>query len=78
MIEKDKFYDLVADILSSEDVIPKKETDKLWNWFQSKQQEKIERVKGLKQKFKGNIDYGIYEEHYLDAISDVLKIMEEK
>jgi hypothetical protein len=52
-------------------------SDKVWSYFQSKHLEKIERVKKLKRQFKKDVDYGVYREDYLSAISDVLRIIEE-
>ena len=63
----------------------------IYSYFQSKQQEKIERVKKLKYKTKSNKKSGyidfvtstgseetLRQWGYNQAISDVLKIMEEK
>jgi len=47
--------------------------DNIWKWFQSKQQEKTERVKKLK-----TLTIGLITEVKLIELSDVLSILEEE
>jgi len=78
MTDKDKLYDILDKFF----VVDGKEhhlndlRDELWSYFQSKQQEKIERVKGLKGIVKA-IDFKGHTAEFIKK-SDVLKIMEEK
>ena len=77
MTEKEEFEKIFKSIFNGyESPATKAVFNKLWSYFQSKQQEKIERVKGLKGIVKA-IDF---KGHTAEVIkkSDVLKIMEEK
>jgi len=67
-------FEKMLDTLSVE-IWSGSDLNKLWSYFQSKQQEKIEEIKKL-TKGKGGTKYGIWADGYLDAIKKVLEILE--
>lgn len=74
MTEKEEFENLMFDVGTYlPESIPNDQIEIIWSYFQSKQQEKIERVKRLREDFYPKDRFS---DGYQIAISDVLKIME--